>query len=159
MMTSFLKLWLPLLLWASLISIFSSDSFSSQNTSPLILPFFEWLFPAATPELINSFHSLIRKLGHFTEFFVLALLLYRALRGTRRPHWHGRVAGWTLAVVLLYSVADEVHQRFVPSRSGAWADSLLDFFGGCCAVGLLYARHRTQAGPLTPVVVSDPYGN
>lgn len=158
-MSLFLKYWLPPILWASLVSIFSSDSFSSDKTSPLILPFFQWLLPHATPELIHSFHFLIRKLGHFTEFFLLAMLLYRALRGGRGPRWQWRVATWTLSVVLLYSVADEVHQRFVPSRSGAWSDSLLDFFGGCCAVASLYARHRTKAGALTPVTVSDPYGN
>ena len=70
-MSSFLKYWLPLLFWASLISIFSSDSFSSDNTSPLFLPLFQWLLPHATPELIESFHYLVRKLGHFTEFFIL----------------------------------------------------------------------------------------
>jgi VanZ family protein len=158
-MPSFFKYWLPLLLWASLVSVFSSDSFSSDNTSPLFLPFFQWFLPHATPELIHSFHSLIRKLGHFTEFFVLAMLLFRALREGRRPLWEWRGAVWTLSVVLLYSVADEVHQHFVPSRSGVWSDSLLDFFGGCCAVALLYARHRARANALTPVVVSDPYGN
>jgi len=158
-MSLFLKYWLPPILWASVVSIFSSDNFSSDKTSPLFLPFFQWFLPHATPEVIQSLHFLIRKLGHFTAFFVLAMLLYRALRGGRGPHWQLRVAAWTLGVVLLYSVADEVHQRFVPSRSGAWSDSLLDFFGGCCAVALLYARHRTKAGALTPVAVSDPYGN
>ena len=158
-MSSFLKYWVPPLLWASLVSIFSSDSFSSDNTSPLFLPLFQWLLPHATPERIQSFHYLIRKLGHFTEFFVLAMLLYRALRGGRGMHWQWRVAAWTLSLVLMYAVADEVHQRFVPSRSGAWGDSLLDFFGGCCAVALLYVRYRTKAGALTPVAVSDPYGN
>jgi VanZ family protein len=158
-MLSFLKCWLPPLLWASFVSVFSSDSFSSDKTSPIFLPFFHWLLPYATPELIHSFHYLIRKLGHFTEFFVLALLLYRALRGGREPRWRWRVAAWTLSIVLLYSVVDEVHQQFVPSRSGAFSDGLLDFFGGCCGVALLYARYRTKAGALTPAVVSDPYGN
>ena len=158
-MSSFLKYWLPPLLWASLVSIFSSDGFSSDNTSSLFLPLFQWLLPHATPERINSFHYLIRKLGHFTEFFVLAMLLYRALRGGREMQWQWRVAAWTLSLVLMYAVADEVHQRFVPSRSAAWSDSLLDFFGGCCAVALLYARYRTKTGALTPVAVSDPYGN
>ena len=125
----------------------------------MFLPIFQWLLPQATPELIHFFHFLIRKMGHFTEFFVLAILLYRALRAGREPHWQWHVAAWTLSLVLLYAVADEVHQRFVPSRSGAWSDSLLDFFGGCCAVALLYARHLTKASLLKPVVVADPYGN
>ena len=158
-MSSFLKYWLPPLLWASLVSIFSSDGFSSDNTSSLFLPLFQWLLPHATPDRIQSFHHFIRKLGHFTEFFVLAMLLYRALRSGRGMQWQWRVAAWTLSLVLMYAVADEVHQRFVPSRSAAWSDSLLDFFGGCCAVALLYARYRTKSGALTPVAVSDPYGN
>jgi VanZ family protein len=158
-MAIFLRYWLPPILWACLVSVFSSDGFSSDNTSPLILPFFQWLFPHATPDLFQSFHHLIRKLGHFTEFFVLALLLFRALRGRDGVYWQWRLAGWTLSLVLLYSVADEVHQRFVPSRSGVWSDSLLDFFGGCCAVAFLYARSRTKAGTLAPVAVSDPYAN
>ena len=117
-MSSFVKYWLPPLFWASLVSMFSSDSFSSGNTSPLFLPLFHWLLPYAKPELIQSFHYLFRKLGHFTEFFVLAMLLYRALRKGRGIHWQWRVAGWTLSLVLMYAIADEVHQRFVPSRSG-----------------------------------------
>ena len=153
------RYWLPLLLWVSLVSIFSGDGFSSANTSPLFVPFFQWLLPQATPELIHSLHSVVRKMGHFTEFFVLAMLLYRALRGGRGPYWRGRLAAWTLAFVLVYSVADEVHQRFVPSRSSAWSDSLLDFFGGCCSVALLYARSRTKTGALAPAAVSEPYGN
>jgi VanZ family protein len=62
-------------------------------------------------------------------------------------------------LVLFYAIADELHQRFVPSRSALWSDSLLDFFGGGCAVVLLYARSRAKACDLPPVVVSDPYGN
>jgi VanZ family protein len=158
-MSSFLKYWLPLLFWVSLVSVFSSDSFSSANTSPLFFPLFHWLLPYAKPELIESFHFLVRKLGHFTEFFILSMLLYRALRKGRGMLWQWRMAGWTLSLVLLYAIADEVHQSFVPSRSGAWGDSLLDFFGGCCAVALLYVRYRTKPRGLTPVPVSEPYGN
>lgn len=158
-MSSFFKYWLPPLLWAGLVSIFSTDRFSSDNTSPLFLPLFQWLLPQATPEVVESFHLLIRKLGHFSEFFVLAMLLYRAVRAGQGALWQRRVAAWTLSVVLLYAIADEVHQQFVPSRSAVWSDSLLDFFGGCCAVALLYARYRTKACALPPVAVSDPYGN
>lgn len=158
-MSTFLNYWLPPLLWASVVFFFSSASFSSDNTSPLFLPLLQWLLPHARAEWIHSFHYLIRKTGHFMEFFIFAMLLYRAFRGGRGLHWQGRAAAWTLSVVLLYSVADEVHQRFVPSRSGALSDTLLDFFGGCCAVALLYLRYRTKAGPLTPMAISDPYGN
>ncbi|MCI0623066.1 MAG: VanZ family protein [Acidobacteria bacterium] len=146
-----LKYWLPPLLWAGLVSVFSTDSFSSGQTTSFILPFFQWLLPRATPEVLNSIHFLMRKLGHWTEFFVLAMLLYRAFRQGQTPQWQLRLAVWTLSLVLLYSVADEIHQRFVPSRSGVWSDSLLDFFGGFCAIALLYARHRSKPDALARV--------
>ena len=158
-MSTFFKYWLPVVLWAGLVSLFSTDNFSSDKTSPLLLAIFQWLLPRASPERLQSLHFVIRKLGHFAEFFVLAMLLYRALRRGQGSRWQWRVAAWTLSLVLFYSVADEVHQMFVPSRSSTWADSLLDFFGGCCAVALLYARYRAASGALTPVVVPDPYGN
>jgi VanZ family protein len=158
-MSPFLKYWLPPLVWAGVVSIFSSDSFSSANTSSFFLPLFHWLLPHATAELIQSLHFVTRKLGHFTEFFVLALLVYRALRGGHGTDWRWYVAAWTLGLVLLYAIADEVHQFFVPTRSASWADSLLDFFGGFCAIALLYVLHRNKVRALAPVAVSDPYGN
>jgi VanZ family protein len=90
-------------------------------------------------------HALVRKLGHGTEYFILALLLYRAFRHAQAPSWHLRPAVWTLSFIFLYSIADEVHQAFVPSRTGVWQDSLLDFLGGACAVVYLYIRHRRGA--------------
>lgn len=158
-MTAFAKYWLPPILWAAVIYLFSGERFSSDNTSPLFLPFIHWLFPEATPELMDSCHFFIRKSGHFAEYFVLSILLYRAFLRGHGPLWKWRVAVWTLGVVLLYSVADEVRQTFAPNRSGVWSDSVLDFFGGSCAVGLLYARHRRKAGARSPVAVTDPYAN
>ena len=147
-MSSFLKYWLPLLFWASLISIFSSDSFSSDNTSPLFLPLFQWLLPHAKPELIESFHFLVRKLGHFTEFFILSMLLYRALRKGRGMHWQWRLAGWTLSLVLVYAIADEVHQQFVPSRSGALGRQSLGFLRGLLCRGIAVCAISYQGGRL-----------
>ncbi|MBM3801222.1 MAG: VanZ family protein, partial [Acidimicrobiia bacterium] len=113
----------------------------------------------SSPELMDSCHFFIRKSGYFAEYFVLSILVYRAFLRGHGPLWKWRVAVWTLGVVLLYSVADEVRQTFASNRSGVWSDSVLDFFGGSCAVGLLYARHRRKAGARSPVAVTDPYAN
>ncbi len=77
-------------------------------------------------------HHLIRKCGHFIEYFILSLLVLRGLRAGRRDL---RLV-WSLAaiaIVACYASLDEFHQIFVPGRTPAVADVLLDTIGGICA--------------------------
>jgi VanZ family protein len=141
----FFKYWAPPILWACLISTFSSGDFSSEQTSHFLLPLFQWLLPQASPESLMSLHLLTRKLGHWGEYFVLAMLLYRAFRAEETRGWQARWAFRTLALVFLYALADESHQALIPSRQASVQDSLLDLCGGICAMGLLYFRHRIQS--------------
>jgi len=133
-MRSFLKSWGPVILWAVLIFFFSTDQFSSANTSQIIGPLVRWIYPKASLELQESVHFLVRKFGHWSEYFILSLLLMRAFDGEKRNEWRGRWAGWTLVLILFYALSDELHQVFVPSRSALLSDSMLDFLGGGCAV-------------------------
>jgi len=43
-----------------------------------------WLFPHASAETIHGAVGLVRKCAHLTEYAVLALLLWRALRKPRK---------------------------------------------------------------------------
>lgn len=61
------------------------------------------------------------KVGHVIGYGLLGMSLYRAmLRVSAQPF------AYSLAIVLLYAISDEVHQQFVPGRSGSWQDVLLD---------------------------------
>lgn len=144
-MRSFLKFWLPVILWALLISMFSTDDFSSSNTSRIIDPLVLWIFPNASPQLQDAIHYFVRKLGHWSEYFVLSWLLLRAFQGVPRRELQVRWIVWTLALVLVYALVDELHQAFVPSRSARLADSMLNFFGGISAVGWKYL-HQPKNG-------------
>jgi len=140
-MCSFLKWWLPVILWAFLISLFSTDEFSSSNTSRVIDPIILWFIPHASATLQATLHHALRKFGHWSEYFILSLLLLRAFQGDRQ--WklvQARWVVWTLLLVLLYALIDEWHQSFVPSRTSRLTDSMINFLGGVCAVGwrLLY---------------------
>jgi len=68
------------LVWMIVIFIFSTDSFSSARTTPIIAPFLSSLFPSLTEAHIENIGLLLRKLGHWSEYFILAVLLMRALR-------------------------------------------------------------------------------
>ena len=88
-------------------------------------------------------HQTIRKLAHFIEYLVLSVLLYRALRAGRR--WDLRAASMSLAIAGLYSVGDEFHQWFVPGRTAAAADCLIDVSGAAAGQGLLAAFGSRRA--------------
>jgi VanZ family protein len=127
-----LKWWWPAIVWGIVISTFSTAAFTSENTSRIIIPALHWLLPQTPTETLAVIHHYIRKSGHLTEYFILSLLLLRGIRGDRR----GLRLGWTLlaiAIVFCYASLDEFHQSFVPGRTPAFSDVLLDTCGGAAA--------------------------
>jgi VanZ family protein len=127
-----LKTWWPALAWAAVISGFSTGVFTSEHTSRIIIPILHWLLPHAPPRTLNYIHHIIRKCAHFTEYFVLSLLILRAIRAGRP----GSRFAWALAAVAIvacYASLDELHQYFVPGRTAAVGDVLIDTSGGIAA--------------------------
>jgi VanZ family protein len=135
-----LRRWFPALLWASAIWALSSGWFTGERTAAVILPLLSVLMPHATPRQLQAAHQVIRKMAHFTEYLILSVLLYRALRGERR--WNARAAGMAFVLAGLYAVSDEFHQWFVPGRTAAATDCLIDVSGAAAGQGLLAARAR-----------------
>ena len=127
-----LKLWLPAVAWAGVISILSTDVFSSDHTSRFIVPVLHWLFPSASPDTLEFLHMLVRKSAHLTEYFIFSLLLVRALRAGEQG-WSLRWALWAIAIAAGYAVLDEFHQSFVASRTASPWDSLIDTVGASVA--------------------------
>jgi hypothetical protein len=75
-----LKYWLPPLVWMAAIFTGSSDAKSSQHSSRFVEPILHWLFPHMTQPHIEQIHYDFRKFCHLTEYAILALLLWRAIR-------------------------------------------------------------------------------
>ena len=147
-----LKRWWPALAWAVVISGFSTSVFTAEHTSRVIIPILHWLFPHATTQTLAWMHHIIRKCAHFTEYFILSLLILRGIRGERRET-HLRWALVAIIVVAGYASLDELHQAFVPGRTPAVTDVLLDTTGGIAAqvVAALFAlwfhvREQRQPG-------------
>jgi len=75
-----LEYWTPLVVWLVTIFFFSTDVFSSGATSRIIIPILKFFFPGLSPQELEFWHGVIRKLGHITEYFILALFVYRSLK-------------------------------------------------------------------------------
>lgn len=128
-----LRAWLPVAVWAGVITLFSSRWFSGDHTSSVLLPFLSALFPGVHPHDLARVHAAVRKLAHFTEYFILGVLTLRALRlqGTPLPR------ATVIAVVMgaTFAASDELHQAFVPTRTAAIGDVLIDVAGIVAGVG------------------------
>ena len=77
---------------------------------------------------------LVRKAAHIFAYFVLGLLLYNALRTHALSGRKIALASITIACV--YALTDELHQVYVPGRSGEIRDVLIDTAAAALAVGL-----------------------
>jgi hypothetical protein len=135
-MRQFVKYWLPLVIWLAVIFVGSTNLMSAEHTSRYIVPFLLWLKPGMSPQTIWIILVTVRKCAHVTEYAVLALLLWRAIRSVEvlRPK-----AFTSFCMVLLgcalFAASDEFHQTFVKSRTPSVRDVCLDVAGAL--VGLV----------------------
>jgi VanZ family protein len=105
-----------------------------------------WLFPHASEATLALIHFLVRKAGHLTEYAILALFAARALRTSARELPRARWFWVSLLLVVAYSLSDEFHQSFVPSRTASIYDSMIDSVGGLTALVFLALRKRSKNG-------------
>ena len=123
--------WLPVVLWATVIFLLSTSTFSAFNTARIIGPVVRLFVPDASTATIVLIHTMVRKSAHFVEYGVLFWLL---LRGPM----HGRPYA-ALAVCVMYALLDEGHQIFVPGRTASLYDVALD------STGALFSRFLQAA--------------
>lgn len=109
---------------------------------------------------LAGLHTVIRKAAHFAAYVVLGVLTVHAVivssgeaapadaSPTRVGQWArsrpGPVA-WLIADA--YAATDELHQIFVPGRSGEFVDVLLDSLGALAGVSLYLAWRGVRSGP------------
>lgn len=131
-----LKAWIALILWLIVISIESTTYLSANNTSRFLYSVLHFLFGIDYAGF-EPWHFFLRKGGHVFGYGLLSILMFRAWRETL-PSATG--ARWTLrwatiAVIgtTLVASLDEWHQSFIPTRTGAVHDVILDACAGIAA--------------------------
>ena len=142
--------WVRVLLWCCTIAmmavIFFFSAQSGEDSSVISDVLAEQLVPVIDPEFealpdgerlgVTDFaRKLVRKAAHFAVFGALGFFL-RLLTGSyalRQP------TRWAWLAGTVYACTDEIHQIFVPARSGMWQDVLLDSCGTLAGVAAAYA--------------------
>ena len=92
----------------------------------------------AKESLIDRLQFVVRKTAHYSVYAGLGFFAYLAIKNTFEKRYTFVPA---FAWGVLYSVSDEIHQLFVPGRSGEIRDVFLDSLGvatGVLALMLIY---------------------
>ncbi len=148
--TKLLRL-LPPLAWMALIFLFSampSDSSTRQSSTladMLVSVAGRFLFLDQTARVLLSarLEPVLRKLAHMTEYAVLFILWRHALRSLGNTL---KKASFVSALIcILYAASDELHQLFVPGRSGMVMDVGIDSLGVFIAFIILFLMERKRA--------------
>ena len=136
--------WTAVLLWMTLIFYSSSQGGTQSGSLSLkITEFIVNIIKKAVPELTISmdiFHLLFRKASHFFVYFVLGMLVLNGLWSSGIKRREAFIIA--CAICVLYAVGDEVHQLYVPGRSGQITDVLIDSAGAFAGSGMLYFYFR-----------------
>jgi VanZ family protein len=134
-----LSAWLAVFLWALAIAGTSTDAFGASNTRVWIGHVLRFLWPDVPEETVIVVHAIARKLAHFTEYAIFAVLLVRALRSGTGPTPRSPLA-IAIGVAAALALADEGNQSLSTARTGALLDCVLDVAGAC--VGAVLVRSR-----------------
>ncbi len=139
-----MRAWSPAAVWLVLIAIESTDYFSSDNTGSLLYRLLTRLLGHIDLGQFLVFHHYLRKGGHVLGYGILTLLLLRGLRATFNQvyAWVWRTGWFALMGTVIVASMDELHQSFIPSRTGKPSDVLLDSTAGLIFLLIAYARLR-----------------
>jgi VanZ family protein len=147
--------WWPVALWLAILRLESTDYASADNTFGLLYRIYISIFGRVDFRLVQLINEILRKSGHFIGYAILSILVFLALKHTHhdrlqpvlkrtwgpffRDTWQ---FDWALIAVLFSLITaslDEIHQTFLPSRTGRWQDVAIDTCGAILMQLLLYA--------------------
>ncbi|UTX51105.1 VanZ family protein [Candidatus Saccharibacteria bacterium TM7i] len=128
-------------LWMLSIFLFSHQpASSSDKQSGFFVAFIEPITPDADGNLLTFF---VRKSAHFILYFILGVLVFNALHKTVPSRRKAILI--SICVVFGYAALDEIHQLFIPGRSGEVRDVLLDTVAGTIGIGVFASIQSLRA--------------
>ncbi len=125
----------------SIIFMFSNEvaDESSQTSGGVIEAIVKIFIPNATEdqlaEKVEIFQPIIRKCAHFTLYTLLGFFTYNLVRTRKKNILKDKENTTKIYGIItqvfgtFYAITDEIHQTFIPGRSGEIRDVIIDSFG------------------------------
>lgn len=138
-----------LVLWMALIFAFSnqkdiessnvSDGFIDRTVVKIYKIFNENITKEKENEIIEKYTYPIRKLAHYTLYFILGILSFLVVKDYSI---NKKLIIYSLLICFLYACSDEFHQLFIIGRSARVLDVLIDTFGSYCSISIFYIFNK-----------------
>ncbi|MPW27203.1 VanZ family protein [Alkalibaculum sp. M08DMB] len=130
--------WIGVIIWMSLIFYLSSQQATqsaqlSTGITEKIINIIQKYIPNYNVDIL-SFNSIIRKNAHLIAYFILGVLLINAISRNRIIGF--KAYALALLICILYAISDEIHQLYVPGRSGEIRDVLIDSIGSSIGISI-----------------------
>lgn len=113
--------------WLILIYLLSAETGdqSGSLSNGILLSIAKLLKISDTKAFVDTFGFFIRKLAHFSEYFILYILIYECFKEYNCP----KLIVVSVLFCVLYASFDEFHQLFVDGRCGQLSDVMIDSSG------------------------------
>ena len=113
--------------WLILIYLLSAETGdqSGSLSNGILLSIAKLLKISDTKAFVDTFGFFIRKLAHFSEYFILYILTYECFKEYNCP----KLIVVSVLFCVLYASFDEFHQLFVDGRCGQLSDVVIDSSG------------------------------
>ncbi len=147
-MARILHYWLPVVAWAGLITLFSTDAFHEGSTEGILRSVLAFFLPSISQDKIELVNAGVRKTAHLVEYCVLTLLLYRAFRQDTLTGYRSQWALLSFLLAVGFAGLDEFHQKFKPRRIGSVIDVGVDAVGALIALAMIWWHYRVGHAPL-----------
>lgn len=137
---------LPILCMTIIFSFSSKNSDKSNHTSKTLIYSIVNVYEKVTnkkidkEKMVDQLNYPIRKVAHYTLYFLLGLSIYMLLL-------HISIKHKVLTSIILcfsYALLDEFHQLFVNGRTGQFRDVIIDTLGSITAILIFKIIHKRK---------------
>jgi len=91
-------------------------------------------------KIVNKLNYPFRKICHFSEYFILSILILLSLRLYNISINKSIII--TICFCIIFSISDEIHQMFVTDRSPLIMDCFIDILGSSLFLLIYYIRTK-----------------
>ena len=97
-------------------------------------------------KLTKKVNPLVRKIAHFSIYMILAIFTYMFIEElnikskSEKERLRKNII-YTCIFCIIYAIFDEIHQIYVPGRTGKAIDVIIDTLGSCMGITLLLVNN------------------
>lgn len=98
-------------------------------------------------KLTKRVNPVIRKIAHFSIYMILAIFTYMFIEElnikskSEKERLRKNIL-YTCIFCLIYAIFDEIHQIYVPGRTGKVIDVIIDTLGACMGITIILIRNK-----------------